>query len=170
MSSAAIILHKALENAAFFGTEAGFDGFVGFFPDQPHKALCVFDVDPRDDGRLMRTGRRVQHPGILVQVRALEYQEGYKKAHSIALFFDRWRNATVTIGTGPTAENHQIQNISRLGGVNSLGVDTEKDRRHYFTVAAFLTYYSVLPLTVDSLVSVDEAEITVDDTTYRESP
>lgn len=134
MSSPADIVYTLLESS---GALAGWTSFVSFLPDAPDKALCVYDTTGMDNGRIMNTGERIQHPGIQIFLRCLDYTEGYEKASSLALLLDGVRNNSVAVSTD---ETYSLHNVSRSGTINTLGIELVNDRRrHQFTINAVLT-------------------------------
>jgi hypothetical protein len=111
---------------------------VGFMADSPHNAITVYGTEGRQDGRLMKTGERIEHPGIQVRVRSLKYTDGRAKADAIALMFDT-QSSGVTVAI-PADGSYFIQNVSRTGSVIELGPNEEDpNRRLDFTVNAVLT-------------------------------
>ncbi len=123
------------------GVEAGntWPIFVGFLNDEdqniPANALCVYDTSGKLDGRIMQTGEQVEHPGIQIRIRSLEYPVGFEKAKNITLALDAVRHVLVTVG----ADLYLIQNVSRAGAIIPLGVESTEQRRFHFTVNAMLT-------------------------------
>ena len=134
MNSPAEIIYQLLLDLDL--TEPG-SSFIGFFPDDPDSAVCVYDAVSKPDGRLMRTGERIEHPGVQIQVRGLAYEEVWAKANTIALALDALRKVSVV----PSSEgSYIVDNVSRTGGVLSIGVDAVQGRRrHYFVINANIT-------------------------------
>src|SRR5678816_1809962 len=69
--------------------------FVGYLPDLPDNAICVYDTAGRLDGRIMRTGEQIEHAGIQTRVRGLNYLAVQAKALAIADMFDVQFNSEV---------------------------------------------------------------------------
>ncbi|QDP54888.1 MAG: hypothetical protein Unbinned3891contig1000_86 [Prokaryotic dsDNA virus sp.] len=140
MSSPADIIAQHLIDEAL-GTDvsasASWPVRVGFQPDEPDNAICVFDITGREDGRNMSTGYRVEHPGVQVYVRGSSYIAGFDKAEAIALALDAILRTQITIDSTV----YLVQNVSRTGPILSVGVTGDEDRkRHQFTINATLTY------------------------------
>lgn len=111
--------------------------FVGFLPDAPDEALCVYDTAGRQDGRLMSDGTQIIHPGIQIRVRGKIYLDTYDKIRDIALDLDAQADTVVTIAAG---EDYIVQNVSRTGDIIPLGVEEIDGRRtHHFTLNAVIT-------------------------------
>lgn len=111
--------------------------YTGFLPDNPNSALCVYDTSGRKDGRLMKTGEQITHPGIQIVIRGLDYLPTRGRAQDIALALDAQRKTVVAIeSTG----SYIVHNVSRTGDIISLGMEMEGDRRrHMFTINAMVT-------------------------------
>lgn len=115
--------------------------FVGFFPEKPNSAMCIYDTAGLPDGRMMRTGEKIEHPAIMVEVRSVSYKEGWRKAKAIADCFDSQERTAVSVESG---DSYLIANISRPGTILHLGVDpADKERRHSFTVNVLLTFHGI---------------------------
>ena len=115
--------------------------FVGFMQQDPNNALCVYDTQGKLDGRMMRTGEQVTHPGVQVVVRGADYVVTYQKAKDIATGLDAQRKTVVA----PDSESsYVLHNVSRTGDIMHLGVELEGDRRrHLFTINAVLTLETI---------------------------
>jgi len=134
MRSPADILYTLLGDLGAF---AGWSSFVSFLPDAPDKAICLYDTTGTDNGRLMSTGERIQHPGIQIALRSLSYEEGYQKAQSLAVLLDGVRNNSIAVSSD---EIYSLHNVTRSGTINMLGIEIVNDRRrHQFTINAVLT-------------------------------
>ncbi len=112
--------------------------FVSNIPDQPDRAICVYDTLGRFDGRIMRTGEKIEHPGIMVLVRGSIYPETYDRAKAIALALDQ--TAPFTTVELSSSDVYLIQNISRTGALHPLGFMEDDRRRYHFSINAVLTY------------------------------
>lgn len=115
--------------------------YVSSLPDAstPDNAACLYDTSPKLDGRLMRTGESVEHPGVQVKVRSKTYREGWAKIDSISTKLDAVLRRSLVIEDF----NYTVQSIS-TGGVlpNGLEEGTTK-RRHLFTLNCQVTLSSV---------------------------
>lgn len=109
--------------------------FVGFLPNSPDNALCVYDTAGVMDGRVMRSGERVEHPGVQIRVRALDYLAARTKAIDIATALDAQIRTEITVD----ALTYRINNISRAGAILPVGVEETDRQRHHFTINAITT-------------------------------
>lgn len=111
--------------------------FVGFLPDAPDEALCVYDTEGKPDGRLMTNGEQIEHPGIQIRARGKSYPDTYVKLRTIADTLAGLANVEVSLESD---EVYTIQNLSRQGTILALGLDEEGGRRTYhFTLNFLLT-------------------------------
>jgi Bacteriophage minor capsid protein len=133
MSPANIIRQMLVDQESDF-TEAA--AFVGFFPDDPDFAFCVYDTAGIKDGRLMATGEQITHPGIQVMVRGMDYMETRNRAHDIALLLDGQKKTVVVVNPGGS---YIVHNVSRTGDILSLGMESEGSRRRFFFAINALT-------------------------------
>lgn len=119
------------------GTVAGnWPVYVAYFMDEPHQAICVFDTPGRLDGRLLKTGEQIEHPGVQVQVRGTRYDILWTKVQEIVNYLDSVKNVSVAITSG---EAYVIRNVSRSAGALPMGTDEDDGDRHYFAINATLT-------------------------------
>lgn len=117
--------------------------FVGFFPGKPDEALCVYDTAGRFDGRIMATGERIEHPGIMIMVRGKDYPAVWVKANEIALMLDVQRHISIAMSA---EDRYTLHNVSRSGAIMPLGVEEEGDRRrHLFTINSTVTIGRIPP-------------------------
>lgn len=104
--------------------------------DTPDNVMTVNDTDARKDGRSMPTGEVFEHPGIQIEVRSGTRGAGFTKAKAVATLLDEEvYNETVTI----SGKSYTITNVSRSGGVMSLGKETPTSKRYLFTINAVVT-------------------------------
>lgn len=112
--------------------------YVSFLPNDPDNALCVFDTPGRPDGRIMRTGEQIIHPGVQIMVRSKTYLEGWKKTRQIATKLDEVRQISIALESGVP---YTLVNVSRQGDIFPLGMDEADDRRRYrFVINAMVTW------------------------------
>jgi hypothetical protein len=114
--------------------------FTGYMPDQPNKAICVYDTAGRLDGRIMRTGEQIVHPGIMILLRSDTYPEGYNQIKEIANQLDLVCLPVLgrTVILNSTAI-YTLQNISRTGDIHPLGMMEDDRKRFHFSINAVLT-------------------------------
>ena len=139
-SPANIIWQFLLDEGLGMSTHVAWRAYVGFFPTDPNEAICVFDMPGRKDGRIMRTGEQIIHPGIQIQVRGMEYLRTFQKAKTIALRLDRVQKESVATESDVF---YTLHNVSRTGDIMHMGVETVGAlRRHVFAINAVLTLNS----------------------------
>jgi len=103
----------------------------------PSNALCVYDTSPVPDGRIQSTGERINHPGIQIKCRCLDYQTGWTKIHSIASALDAILRAQVSVDS----EIYTISAATRISGPLSLGIDPSSPKQAFaFTLNYQLTF------------------------------
>lgn len=112
--------------------------FTAFLPEVPNNAIAVYDTEGKRDGRIMRTGEMVEHPGTQVRVRGTDYAGAWQRSQDIATFLDRQNRTTITIaGDGV----YLVQSISRVAPVLSVGPEEVGSlRRFNFTINSTMTY------------------------------
>lgn len=137
--SPADVIRQMLVDLGFAndGPGAGWHAYTGFFPNDPVSAFCVYDLQGRKDGRLMKTGEQINHPGIQIMFRGKDYLTTRDHTDAVALALDAQRKTTVAVeSTGV----YIVHNVSRTGDIMSLGMEAEGDsRRFLFTINAVLT-------------------------------
>jgi len=120
------------------GTDEGdWTVFVSFLPDVPDIALCVYDTSGKMDGRIMKTGEQIEHPGIQIMVRGTDHPTTWQKAKDITDSLDQVRRSLVALDS---ESSYILHNVSRSGAIVPLGVETEgSKRRHLFSINATVT-------------------------------
>jgi hypothetical protein len=101
--------------------------FVRKLPDQPNQALCIYDTGGTIDGRLMKAGTTIIHPGYQIRVRSLSNQTAFDKIKAIENLLDAIKATEVTF----ESVAYVIDGTHRTSGVAYLGEDDNK--RHAFT-------------------------------------
>lgn len=136
MSSPADIIYALLDDLDI-PQSGNWAMFVGFLPDAPDNAICIYDADGRMDGRIMSSGERIIHPGVLIMVRSLDYREGWDKAETIALLLDEQQKVSVAVESDGT---YILDCVSRTSPVVSVGMEQINDRRRNgFTINMTIT-------------------------------
>ena len=114
--------------------------YISHLPDGDEvndDAGALFDTTPLKDGRLM-TGPIVQHFGVNLMIRSIDYDDGWDKINEISSAFDAVAQETVT----RNSVDYLIENIAR-GGVNPIGIEEGTKRRYLFTTDFLLTMRQV---------------------------
>jgi len=111
--------------------------YVSHLPDGENiedNAAGIFEVVPSIDGRVMQ-GEVIQHYGISIILRALDYETGYLKLKSVLTDFSDIQKATVTVGSN----SYYIWAISKFSGVIFLGTEQGTKRRYKFELKCNVT-------------------------------
>src|SRR6185436_10934890 len=100
-------------------------GYVDFLTGKSPNAILFTDTNGRRDGRFMRTGETIEHPGLQVLVRSNDQQVAWQRADLISKIFDATAKQIVTIQntSDPTAQNYVISSISRRGSIIPLSTE-----------------------------------------------
>jgi hypothetical protein len=112
-------------------------GQYGALPDAPDNAIAIYNTGGTHDGRIMRGGRVIEHPGVNIRVRAGGAgadATAYAKARSIANLLDAIQNAPVAID----GVNYTINAVSRPTPIIAMGQE-EGGRRISYSINALLT-------------------------------
>lgn len=109
--------------------------YVGQLPDSPDNAAAVYDLAGVADGRLMRDGTHVIHPGWQVRVRATDYPTAYNKASAIKTALEGFRNFQVAI----VGVSYTIAAITLQGGILSMGMEPDARKRNNFALNGSIT-------------------------------
>lgn len=165
MNSPANIIRRHLIDRAYGAATGNWATFVSFLPNDPNQAICIYDTAGRMDGRLMRDGFQIIHPGVQILVRGKTYLETYRKAKTIALYLDTIQGFSVVMAGDAV---YLLRNVSRTGDLMPLGVETDGDRRRYlFAINAVLTF-TESPIPPDVVVpseAISDAEGAIYDET-----
>jgi len=101
---------------------------ISRMPDSPSNIGAIYDTVGIKDGRYM-IGTVIQHFGIQIKIRNIDYTEGWEKIEAITLDLDTVINETVTSG----GEDYLVQNVKRAGLIASLGSERGTKKRQLFT-------------------------------------
>lgn len=141
MSSPAQVIRRLLIQLTLApdSQTAAWAPFTAFLPDEPDTALAVYDTAGTHNGRIMRTGEKIEHPGVQIRFRSSNYPVAWEKAKAVADALDALPTGTV-VAMVPTSETWRLQNVSRTGAILTSGIEVEGDRkRHNLTINAILT-------------------------------
>lgn len=107
--------------------------YLGSLPDGagiPDNAVASYDTPGLTDGRLMKTGENIIHHGVQIKVRGKAYITGWRKIYDIAQKFEKVKHTTVVVED----TSYNVQAVSQVGTILSLGVDEGTKRRDLFTL------------------------------------
>jgi hypothetical protein len=109
-------------------------------PGSPDKVISVYNTEGIGHGRSMPDGRREQHEGINVAVRAPTHDVGYLKAKTIATAMDQTiLQEQVTIEDS----TYRVHSFTRTSDVIDLGKELPESRRNLFTINALVVIEKV---------------------------
>lgn len=137
--SPAQIIRQFLQDASLIDESASWQSFVSFMPPEPNEALCFYDIAGVPNGRLHRTGEKIEHDGVQILLRGRDYTDAWVKSHAIATYLDIQRNVTVEMDSD---NSYLVYNISRPGSILAVGIDPQDDkRRHNFSINLQVSLY-----------------------------
>ena len=138
-SPAAIIARLLIDTG--YGDEesnvlADWPMYIGSDPDMPDNVLVMHDMPGVDHGRMSVTGKRGEHHGVEIKIRALTHQQGYAKSREIAIGMDKsiYQETVNLDGT-----SYLIHSINRTTDVIALGKEATMSRRSLFAISALVS-------------------------------
>jgi hypothetical protein len=141
MSSPAQVIRRLLIQLALApdNQTAQWAPFTAFLPDEPDTAMAVYDTAGTTNGRIMRTGEKIEHPGVQIRFRSSNYPVAWEKAKAVRDALDALPVGTV-VAMVPTSEKWILQNVSRTGAILNAGIEEQGDRKRFnLTINAILT-------------------------------
>ncbi len=138
MSSPAKIIKELLVDLDVVdGSGNDWKAYVAFLPDKPDQTVCIYDSVGKPDGRIMATGERIEHLGVQVMVRGLDYPAVYAKVKEICDALD----GVIKVSVATSSEDsYTVHNVSRVGTPLAIGIEPEGERRrHSFSINAVTT-------------------------------
>lgn len=111
--------------------------FVNYLPDDEtvhDDIMAVFDTSGIKDGRLMNSGKTIEHPGWQIRVRSLSPTAGLVYLKLIGDHLDVVQSETVTLDVpvdsiSAKRVRYRIENVQKTGTVLALGVDNKDHKR-----------------------------------------
>jgi hypothetical protein len=104
--------------------------YISNLPDTPNNAAVIFNSSPVKDARIMSDGDVIQHYGFEILLRCTSDEDGWEKCNILSSALDIIRNHFVTKGDN----TYKIHNVTRLGGIGSLGNEPNSKRRKLFSM------------------------------------
>ena len=101
-------------------------------------AVGIYDVSPQIDGRVM-DGEVCQHYGIVIQLRALDYETGFLKLKSVLTDLSDVQKAAVIVG----ANSYYFWAATKFSGILNLGTESGTKRRYKFELSFNVTLEEV---------------------------
>ena len=114
--------------------------FIGSLPDSDNiadDAGAIYDTSGVLDGRLMRNGTIIEHEGVQIRIRSVEYNDGWQKINDIMDALDAVLNVEVTVDS----YDYVLNSLSRAASIAIMGADEK--RRYSFTVNYLCTITEV---------------------------
>ena len=109
-------------------------------PDVPDACITVQGSTGQSDGRDMDSGALNTHYGIQLRIRARDSVEGFNKAQSLRTWIsESVYQALVTANEGGLIGTYNVNNFSKIGDVNELGVDAPSSKRWLYTINCFIS-------------------------------
>lgn len=112
--------------------------FVNFLPNDlgpSSKQLSCYDTQGIRDGRILRTGEVIEHPGVQIRFRASQSHEAYSKAGDVALHLDALHRREIQLDS----VSYLIINFSRQSPIVNMGTSREEKSFSNLTINYTLT-------------------------------
>lgn len=145
VSPALIIATHLIENTGivFWPSDKGDSGwewplYISSMPDIKDNCGAIYDTPGVSDGRLM-AGEVIEHQGLQIKIRFVDYQDGWVKINEIAAALDVIHNEEITIG----AITYNIQSLTRRSEPAYLGLESGTSRRNLFSINYTVTIKEV---------------------------
>ena len=119
------------------GLATGWATTYAKMPVEPVNIISVFDNMSQLDGKIMRTGQTVEHPGIQVRVRSEPYKDGWLKAQAILESMSQMLRETIVL-TNPD-QVYKIQAFTVTGSLMYIG-QAEKQQGQNFTFNGTISF------------------------------
>lgn len=109
--------------------------YADHLPELPDNALCLYDTTGVREGRIMRTGESIRHPGWQIRVRALDAPTAWSKVRAIEKVLDAIRQLEIVLD----GERYKIAAVTQTGTPLPLGQETDAKRRDHITINGTIT-------------------------------
>lgn len=134
-------------------TGSSWPSVYGFFPDDKadfsQDAVCFYDQDGPKEVKQMN-GSIVERPHVLIQVRAANYGDGYKKAVAIKRIVDSY----VSVFTSVDNTYYLIENAKRTSTIIPMGQDIGTKRRFLFA----LNYELLISDPTEEVITIEASD------------
>lgn len=136
-SPAEIIRHLLADLSLGTLTGSSWPIVIAIAQNLPDAQIILYDTAGMKDGRLMRTGEIIAHPGVQIRVRGPIYPEAWGKAKAISDKLSEVGRVSVAVNT---SQAYTIVSITQTGDIQPIGLVQEGDRtNHNFTVNITVT-------------------------------
>jgi len=134
------VLRAALTDAGVVDAPALQDGghwpcFVNYMPDTPSRVVAIYDTTGILEGRVMRTGATVRHPGWQIRVRADDYPSLWARVSLIQTALDAIRNTGVVVD----GSRRTMAAVTQTGDALDLGQEPNALGRNNATLNGTMT-------------------------------
>jgi len=104
--------------------QAIWPGFISHLPGgkDVQQAVALSDTQGMNDGRIMRTGEVIEHPGLQIRVRSRDFETSFQKATEAADSLSSVIRQSVTMKDNTS---YLINNVSRFSSILPMGVEPE---------------------------------------------
>ncbi len=112
--------------------------YVSLTQQKPDDQIILADTGGTKDGRLMRTGENVIHPGVQIRVRSKDVGLAYEKAVQISLALEAILDLEIEFPADELI--YWIQSFTQTGDILPMGWIAEGDKTyHNFTINYIVT-------------------------------
>lgn len=143
-----LLLDLSLVTDPVLGSGELWPGFVGHVPDgDPDNVVAVYDTLGDVQGKIHRAPAiTLIRPGIQIQARSLEYNDGFSILSGIAESLDEVGFRVVQFpidGTDPVEyDQYRVWGFTR-GGVLAMGQEPQNKRRSRFALNCYVTISTI---------------------------
>lgn len=115
--------------------------YLNSMPEKPDEAITVFDTAGLEDGKVMKTGTTLFHPGYQFRLRVINNSRAVAKGLEIETYLDSILREEVVIPTRPDVptKTYLLQAIRRTSNVIPIGAE-EGGSRLIYTLNGLITY------------------------------
>jgi hypothetical protein len=99
--------------------------YVSNEPDTPDNLITIYDTAGIFDGRIQRSGEKVEYRGIMIQVRGTSHPVAWAKTDALRVALDEAVNKTI-VDVGDN--QYIVYSISRQSGPIALGREPSTSR------------------------------------------
>jgi hypothetical protein len=104
-------------------------------PEEVDDAAVVYDNPPQLDGRLMGDGEVLQHMGVNILLRNVDYSVGWLKLAAVMVVLSQVVNESVVV----ESTTYLLKSVTNVSGVIALGQEKGTKRRNLFEMNLLLS-------------------------------
>lgn len=102
--------------------------YIGFLPDILKSAGAIYDTNGMLDGRIQKTGKVVEHQGVMIKICTSKYEDGWTKINAIAELLNTVNNVTIILNE----IQYKIEGLRQMTPATYIGINEK--RKFNFTV------------------------------------